>query len=246
MHLRHDPTGGPDGHLKGMTVVELLVTISVIAILAAILIPTVGAVRDNARQAQCASNLRQIYTVLQLYANDHQGYLPTASRPKDTTVPPKQSSTSRWSRDLDEYLPQSQRAVETTLIWENEIFVCPAALSLSGKSGPGYVRMAYNGSSAWYGDDGADRFTPRGYNTIVSPASTPLLYDGQMRFEVQTNYYANWPQANGDRSSSPESMSYFSFRHNGKMNLLMADGAVQSVTPTWLDALTKEKWKGIE
>ncbi len=147
---------------------------------------------------------------------------------------------------MEEYLPQSRRAVSTTLPWENEIFVCPSALSLSGKSGPGYVRMAYNGASSWYGDDGANRFKPRKYNSIVSPDSTPFLYDGQMKLEMQTNYYANWPQAHGDRSRSPDEMAYFIFRHNGKMNLLMADGAVSSVEPSWLDQLSEEVWKGIE
>ncbi|MBC2595199.1 type II secretion system protein [Ruficoccus amylovorans] len=238
----------PGGHYKGMTTIELVVTIAVIVILAAIILPAIGVVRDNARRTQCVSNLHQIYTTLQLYAADHQGYLPAASRATDPSVPAKQSPNTRWSRDLDEYLPQSRRAAETSLLWENELFVCPAAVTPSGRSGPKYIRMAYNSSAAWYGDGGTNRFEPRHYNSIANPALTPLVYDGRLgpRFEMQTNYYANWPQASSDRNNPPDSMLYFSFRHNGNMNVLTADGAVKSVDPVWLDNLTEQKWKGID
>lgn len=45
---------------KAFTLIELLTVIAIIGILAAILIPVVGAVRESARNAHCMSNLRQI------------------------------------------------------------------------------------------------------------------------------------------------------------------------------------------
>ena len=42
------------------TLIELLTVIAIIGILAAILVPVVGSVRESARAAQCVSNLRQL------------------------------------------------------------------------------------------------------------------------------------------------------------------------------------------
>src|SRR5207244_432979 len=46
---------------RGFTLVERLIVIAVIVILIALLMPAIGAVRARARQAQCASNQRQIW-----------------------------------------------------------------------------------------------------------------------------------------------------------------------------------------
>ncbi|MCE9554836.1 MAG: prepilin-type N-terminal cleavage/methylation domain-containing protein [Planctomycetes bacterium] len=49
-------------HRFAFTLVELLVVIAVIVILIALLLPTLGMARGNARQRQCASNQRQIFS----------------------------------------------------------------------------------------------------------------------------------------------------------------------------------------
>lgn len=58
------------------TLVELLVVIGIIALLIAMLLPTLNRARESARGAQCLSNLRQINTAFILFANDHKGFLP--------------------------------------------------------------------------------------------------------------------------------------------------------------------------
>jgi prepilin-type N-terminal cleavage/methylation domain-containing protein/prepilin-type processing-associated H-X9-DG protein len=53
------------------TLIELLTVIAIIGILAAILIPVVGSVRENARQAQCGSNQRQIGLAVLMYESEN-------------------------------------------------------------------------------------------------------------------------------------------------------------------------------
>ncbi len=50
----------PKSSRSAFTLIELLTVIAIIGILASILIPTLGAVRESARNAQCVSNLRQL------------------------------------------------------------------------------------------------------------------------------------------------------------------------------------------
>ncbi|MDR1279805.1 MAG: prepilin-type N-terminal cleavage/methylation domain-containing protein [Opitutaceae bacterium] len=60
---------------EAFTLVELLAVIVIIGVLAAILIPVVGAVRQKAKLAQCLSNHRQVTTAYLMYLGDNRNML---------------------------------------------------------------------------------------------------------------------------------------------------------------------------
>src|SRR6266540_2506561 len=72
---RRDPSTKP-WVLRGFTLVELLVVIGIIAVLISILLPTLNKARESAKRTQCLSNLRQIATLLNMYAIANNGQVP--------------------------------------------------------------------------------------------------------------------------------------------------------------------------
>jgi prepilin-type N-terminal cleavage/methylation domain-containing protein len=63
---------------SGFTLVELLVTIGIIALLISILLPALSSARRAARTVICLSNVRQIYTAMRLYGAQNGDAIPGA------------------------------------------------------------------------------------------------------------------------------------------------------------------------
>ncbi len=93
---------------QAFTLIGLLVVISIIAILAAMLLPTINLVRDQARRTVCASNLRQHGMAILAFAGDQQGQFPrptyvTWGGNRGNDIFPSGAVTWEWA--LPEYLP---------------------------------------------------------------------------------------------------------------------------------------------
>src|SRR5258708_4867885 len=59
---------------RAFTLIELLTVIAIIAVLAALLFPVVGAVREQGRATDCMSKLHQLYVSANVYKQDEGGY----------------------------------------------------------------------------------------------------------------------------------------------------------------------------
>src|SRR4051812_29603420 len=79
----------PSATTPAFTLIELLVVIGIIAILAALLLPVFGKVKESRRPTACLNSLHQIALALQLYTGDTNNHPPVMyDKPLTTNAPP--------------------------------------------------------------------------------------------------------------------------------------------------------------
>ena len=104
----------PSTHFA-FTLVELLVVISIMAVLTTLTLPAIGGIRSAANRTTCLSNLRQIGMAVLTYADDYADLLPAEGH---LGAPPDVSSA--WFTRLPAYFDSPAIAPQ------GGVFQCPA------------------------------------------------------------------------------------------------------------------------
>lgn len=106
----------------GLSVIELLVSITVVSIMMAILFLTTGGIREAAQSTKCLSNLRQIGIALNGYAFDNGQFYPSTF--SSTRNPP---NTKTWMTAAGPYAGYDRQAMGGgDLPRATGIFYCPS------------------------------------------------------------------------------------------------------------------------
>jgi prepilin-type processing-associated H-X9-DG protein/prepilin-type N-terminal cleavage/methylation domain-containing protein len=229
---------------RAFTLLEILIVIGIIALLAAILFPAFGRVREAGRRTTCASNLKQISLAFTQYAQDYKFYPVLSDDGSYGSFPsPPGTPCGAWP---DKMLPY---------VKEKSIFVCPSDLDHRYDTGcppddtsnPDH-HVNYRGSYSFNDPYGSLYFNPTTKQPTASysdthgaspmrytrPSSTILISDG-------VNYYWAGNIAPGYTQPPPTDVASLSNygvpnRHSGGINVAFADGHVKWMS---LDSLLK-------
>jgi prepilin-type N-terminal cleavage/methylation domain-containing protein/prepilin-type processing-associated H-X9-DG protein len=148
----------PDRISQAFTLVELLVVISIIAILAALLLPTLGRAKESARATVCLSNLHQVGVALQIYVSENNNKLPVM---RDVSTDPAVAATNIFPAINKVLAPQ---------LGNTNVLRCPSDLrqffELTGSS--------YAWNSLLNGED-ADHLVV--FSIHFDPPEIPVVFD---------------------------------------------------------------------
>ncbi len=205
--------------------------IAIISILAALLTPALSGARESAKTIQCMNNLKQIGTVLELYATDNNNIYPPTYRPP---------ANESWEVPLARYILNDTtfQYAPTTGHDLPAVFWCPAATRTPSTWLKHY---AYNP----YVTDWAAAAGPWLFQREAPPNSTK--YVTIMEINGNGDYGVPWSAPDFTKNASGlnpwNRMSHG--MTGGLANYLFADGHVQSFA--WpnpgLDVSSLSMWK---
>lgn len=113
---------------RAFSLIELLVVVSIIAVLAGLLLPAVGIVRQQAKTLTCSSSLRQVGMAIMAYTSDQGGIIPDIVTKMDASA-----NTTWWSALIADYA-EAQTASNGSLSYTKKSVVtgCPEWTATGG------------------------------------------------------------------------------------------------------------------
>jgi len=206
--------------LTGFTLIELLVVIAIIALLMAILMPSLQRVRDQAKTIACQSNLKQWGLVWSMYTEENHSKFPDYM-------------AGDWMQKLVDYYSNSEK-----------LLYCPMAVKKTIPEGaPVRFSILETGGSyslnEWIydSDDTSDGRRLEEYWRSTNHKglnNVPVMGDGAHRADGQPYEVDDPPEFDGQRrtgvGTAGDEMRIFCInRHDGFINVLFMDWTTRKV-----------------
>ena len=206
-------------YLNKFTLIELLITIAIIAILAGMLLPALQKARSAARGVECKNNLRQLGIIFQGYSMDYDGYL---------TLQTKRDVITQW---VPAYFPKITQYSKLP-----KFIHCPAAPN-SPENKPGSKHgLTY---ALLIGNPGVSDEAAHENPAMDTFCHVNRLKDASSYWLLSDSIYFSGSDKGYEAYNVTGSTSGLHFRHSGGvLNGLFADGHAE----TGSVANVKYKW----
>ena len=235
---------------RGFTLIELLVVIAIIALLLAILIPSLQNARDQAKDVVCRSNMKQWGVMMLMYADDNNSrFMPGWSQERGMWVIclkpyyniKKICLCPKATKLISEGHPISKFSAWG--IYGDEYPFWPDGVPHYGEPGLygsyGINTWIHDVADVWYEDDWeTDNALKYWRKSTVKGVSNIPLFSDSMWEGSSPHHTDTIPQEDG----AFEQGGMWNFcldRHNGAINIVFLDGTARKIA---LKQLWKLKW----
>lgn len=219
----------PQRLCNGLTVVELLVAVSILAILAGLSLSFGGTIRKRMLDTKCANNLRSLAHAGRLFAYDHNGEFTHRNFMHGVEYPNKTTGVNEPG--LREYAGIPQRTVG-----QDTVFTCSSSQRI-------YPTTAYAENRTYAINAFATRdYSSRRYlkfTSVPMPSAMAYLMDGPMP-SLGSGGYSYTTRVR------PEDTGVLFGPHNGLNHVVFLDGHVEALTPEKINSYTSSDpfWRG--
>jgi prepilin-type N-terminal cleavage/methylation domain-containing protein/prepilin-type processing-associated H-X9-DG protein len=219
---------------RAFTLLELLVVVAIIALLIALLVPSMRTARAQAREVVCRSNHHQCFLALDMYASERRGLYPLADFEMNPHCKLLDALRARKDALFDAmYCPQAgwiepvaQNRTDYPPVGEQTSVVDTDANRAAGNIS--YLYWSHHDRSKWrstnhkkYGED-MDSFRPRRLRQTGKPIPFAVSTDPKTPKAVQSDRPGDyWVMSDFFRKKAPFPHTR---KHKNGLNVLYLDG----------------------
>jgi prepilin-type N-terminal cleavage/methylation domain-containing protein/prepilin-type processing-associated H-X9-DG protein len=198
---------------SGFSIVELLVVVSILAVLVSLLLPAMGQSREAAKTVLCMSRMRDMHSRIEQYRSDYKGWYPVNYVGRWGSVDGTGGFSTNFVDQLDDYMGPYYGDTTFSNRSKKNHFLCPSdyyqPVVTGGSADAAGIRLTAYISTGWrvtnfmmsgvfgYGDwytQGA-QYRPRKEIRTVSPSLAAMMSEINSVSPV-FGYVSSWGSAN--------------------------------------------------